>query len=351
MTITVTEAAYLRNAEGRLDTDQEVIVADLQRAAGRPAQSGQLITGQARCWSVARRDAGVGAITILSCDNLPENGVVTWTVVTELAALVDESLPEWIHDNVDFATSMVDRITPVTTDEDRRLVQEHNGYVDAFPVPTEPFSEWVVSGRFPAGRPRWEDSGVQLVDDVAPFEHRKLWLLNASHSLLAYAGSIRRHETIDQAIADPACREWVNLAWDEASRNLPLPPAEVTGYREALLTRFSNPRMGDQLARIAADGSTKLVVRTLPTIRAERAAGRIPVGCATTVAAWVLHLRGLGAPVKDPGAAAAQQAANSGDLPTAVPAVLDTLDPGRGADEDFVRAVVGQAEAITTSSE
>jgi fructuronate reductase len=229
-------------------------------------------------------------------------------------------------------------------------VQEHNGYVDAYPVPTEPFSEWVVSGRFPAGRPRWEDSGVQLVDDVVPFEQRKLWLLNASHSMLAYAGSIRGHETIDQAIADPACRAWVNLAWDEASRNLPLPPAEIDGYRAALLTRFSNPRMGDQLARIAADGSTKLVVRTLPTIRAERAAGRIPIGCATTVAAWVLHLRGLGAPVKDPGAAPAQQAANSGDLPAAVPAVLDTLDPGRGSDEDFVRAVITQAEAITTSS-
>ena len=107
--------------------------------------------------------------------------------------------------------------------------------------------------------------------------------------------------------------------------------------------------MGDQLARIAADGSTKLVVRTLPTIRAERAAGRIPIGCATTVAAWVLHLRGLGAPIKDPGAVAAQQAANSGDLPTAGPAVLDTLDPGRGADEDFVRAVIEQAAAITDS--
>jgi fructuronate reductase len=225
VTITVTEAAYLRNADGRLDTDQEVIVADLHALRGGPRSPVSSLPARLVAGLLARRDAGVGAITILSCDNLPENGAVTWTVVTELAALVDESLPEWIHDNVDFATSMVDRITPVTTDEDRRLVQQHNGYVDASPVPTEPFSEWVVSGRFPAGRPRWEDSGVQLVDDVAPFEQRKLWLLNASHSLLAYAGSVRGHETIDQAIADPACREWVNLAWDEASRNLPFLPA------------------------------------------------------------------------------------------------------------------------------
>jgi fructuronate reductase len=188
------------------------------------------------------------------------------------------------------------------------------------------------------------------VDDVTPFEERKLWLLNASHSLLAYAGSIRGHETIDEAIADPECKAWVNQLWDEAGRHVRRPQDEVADYRAALLDRFSNPRMRDQLARIAADGSTKLVVRTVPTLRAERAAGRIPRGCATTFAAWVLHLRGLGAPIKDPGATTAQQAANSGDLPSAVPAVLDTLDPGRGADEDFVQTVVKQAEAITTPS-
>jgi fructuronate reductase len=186
-----------------------------------------------------------------------------------------------------------------------------------------------------------------LVDDVEPFEQRKLWLLNGSHSMLAYVGSVRGHETIDEAIADPACREWVELFWDEASRHLPFPPGVIADYRAALLTRFSNPHMRDQLARIAADGSTKLVVRTIPTVRAERAAGRIPIGCATTLAAWVLHLRGAGAPVKDPGAKSAQQAANSGELPTAVPAVLDTLEPGLGHDEDFVRAVLAQAEAIT----
>jgi fructuronate reductase len=243
---------------------------------------------------------------------------------------------------------MVDRITPGTTDEDRRIVQEHNGYVDASPVPTEPFSDWVVSGRFPAGRPRWEDAGALLVDDLAPFEQRKLWLLNGSHSMLAYAGSVRGHETIDQAIADPACREWVNLFWDDASRHLPFSAAEVADYRAALLERFSNPQMRDQLARIAADGSAKLVVRTIPTVRAERAAGRIPVGCATTLAAWVLHLRGKGAPIKDAGAISAKQAANSGELPAAVPAVLETLEPGLGKDDDFARAVLEQAEAITT---
>ena len=205
----------------------------------------------------------------------------------------------------------------------------------------------MISGAFPAGRPRWEEAGATLVDEVEPFEQRKLWLLNGSHSMLAYAGSIRGHSTIDEAIADPSCRSWVEMFWDEASRHLALPAADIAEYREALLTRFANPRVRRSAgSHIAADGSTKLVVRTLPTIRAERSAGRLPMGCATTVAAWVLHLRGLGAPIKDPGAAAAEQAANSGELREAVPAVLDLLEPGLGSDRDFVDAVIGQAGAI-----
>jgi fructuronate reductase len=348
VTITVTEAAYLRGADGHLDAGLDVIVSDLaalRSSARNPVASlpARLVAGL-----VARRTAGAAALTILSCDNLPENGAVTRTVVKDFAALVDQSLPDWIDSHVDFATSMVDRITPGTTDDDRALVQQACGYVDAYPVPTEPFSEWVVSGRFPAGRPRWEEAGVTLVADVEPFEQRKLWLLNGSHSMLAYAGSIRGYSTIDEAIADPGCRSWVEMFWDEASRHLSLPAADIAAYRAALLTRFSNPRAGDQLARIAADGSTKLAVRTVPTIRAERAAGRVPSGCATTIAAWVLHLRGLGAPIKDPGAGPSQKAANSGDLPQAVPAVLDILEPGLGSDKEFVDAVLRQADAITS---
>ena len=120
----------------------------------------------------------------------------------------------------------------------------------------------------------------------------------------------------------------------------------MADYREALLARFANPRMRDQLARIAADGSVKLPVRILPTVRAERAAGRVPVGGATTLAAWVLHLRGLGAPVKDPGAGPAQEAAGSGELAVAVPAVLDVLEPGLGSDTALVDAVLAQAQAL-----
>ena len=346
VTITVTEAGYLRGADGHLDAGRDVIVSDLEALRSDPRNPVASLPARLVAGLLARRASGAAALTILSCDNLPENGAVTRTVVQDLAALVDETLAGWIDSHVDFATSMVDRITPVTTDEDRALVQQACGYVDAYPVATEPFSEWVISGGFPAGRPRWEEAGATIVAEVGSFEQRKLWLLNGSHSMLAYAGSIRGYSTIDEAIADPSCRSWVEMFWDEASRHLTLPAADIAEYREALLARFSNPRAGDQLARIAADGSTKLLVRTLPTIRAERAAGRVPIGCATTIAAWVLHLRGLGAPVKDPGAAAAEKAANSGELREAVPAVLDVLEPGLGGDRDFVDAVIRQAGAI-----
>jgi fructuronate reductase len=348
ITITVTEAAYLRGADGHLDAGLDVVLSDLEALRSDPRNPVASLPARLVAGLAARRTSGAAALTILSCDNLPENGAVTKTVVQDFSALLDETLAAWIDSHVDFATSMVDRITPGTTEEDRALVQQACGYVDAYPVATEPFSEWVVSGGFPAGRPGWEEAGAAIVADVEPFEQRKLWLLNGSHSMLAYAGSIRGHSTIDEAIADPECKSWVEMFWDEASRHLTLPAADIAAYRAALLTRFSNPRAGDQLARIAADGSTKLLVRTVPTIRAERAAGRVPIGCATTVAAWVLHLRGLGAPIKDAGAVAAREAANSGELPEAVPAVLNILEPRLGADKDLVDAVLRQADAITS---
>ncbi|SDS46156.1 fructuronate reductase [Friedmanniella luteola] len=346
VTITVTEPGYLTGPDGRLDAGREAVVADTAALRADPRALVTSLPARLVAGLLARRAAAAGPVTLLSCDNLPENGEVTRAVVTDLAALVDPALVGWLDAHVDFATSMVDRITPATTDEDRVLVRQHQGYVDAEPVPTEPFSEWVVAGRFPAGRPRWEDAGVRVVDDVRPFEQRKLWLLNGSHSLLAYAGSIRGHATIDEAVADPACRAEVEAFWDEAGRHLELGGDAVTGYRTALLERFANPRVRHRLAQIAGDGSTKLRVRTLPPLRAERAAGRLPAGCASTLAAWVLHLRGHGAPVNDPGADAARAAASAGELAAAVPAVLDSLEPGLGADTALVALVLERATLL-----
>lgn len=350
VTITVTEAGYLHGSDGRLNLTEDIKedLAGLRRDPAAPVRTlpAKLVAGL-----LARRDAGAGPLTILSCDNLPHNGRVTRSVVTDFAAEVDRSLADWVEANIDFASSMVDRITPASTDEDRETVAAAQGYVDAAPVPTEPFSEWIVSGTFPAGRPAWEAAGAQVVADVAPYEQRKLWLLNGSHSLLAYAGSVRGHAFIDQAIADPDCRHWVELFWDEAERHLLLTGSEVSEYREALLTRYANPRIRHRLAQIAADGSTKLGVRILPALRAERASGHLPLGCVTALAAWVLHLRGHGAPVQDVDGDRFVAAAQADDAVDAVSAVLALLDPTLAADPELVDAIEAQAATLAPGAD
>jgi fructuronate reductase len=256
-------------------------------------------------------------------------------VVGELAAAADPGLAAWIARHVSFVTTMVDRITPQTTDDDRAQVQAWAGVDDPVPVVTEPYVEWVLCGEFPQGRPRWEDVGARFVDDVVPWEHRKLWLLNGSHSLMAYAGTLRGHETVQEAVSDPVVRGWVEQWWDDAARHLPLPHEEITAYRAALLERYANPRIRHLLRQIAADGSQKVPIRILPTVRADLAEGRVPAGAARVLAAWMCHLRGLGAPVADV-AAEEFTALATGDLDDAAGRVLARLD----VDDERLRAAV-----------
>jgi len=173
--------------------------------------------------------------------------------------------------------------------------------------------------------------------------------LNGGHSLLAYAGSARGHRTIAEAVADPVCREWMIQWWTEASGHLTLPPQEVSEYRDALLTRFANPRIRHLLAQIAADGSQKLPVRILPTVRKERAEGRLPVGALRALAAWINHLRGAGAPVKDAAADTVVPLA-SGTITDAVPRVLRYLDPDLAADKPLVDKVIDLCGRLADTS-
>jgi fructuronate reductase len=345
ITTTVTEAGYMRGADGHLATDNENVAADIAALKADPTTTTRTTPAKVVAGFLARRAAGAGAITVLPCDNLPDNGPAFRTVVQDLAAAVDPSLQAWLDDNVSWATSMVDRITPATTDAERQAVADAEGYEDASPVPTEPFSEWVVAGDFPAGRPAWDAAGATLVDDVHPFEQRKLWMLNGSHSLMAYAATILGHETVADAIADPTVRGWVEEWWDVAGPHLSISPADVTAYREALVDRFSNPRVRHLLAQIASDGSQKIPVRILPALRLEREAGKLPDGAVRPLAAWVLHLQGHGAPVKD-----ARQddvvAAAQGSVAEATSALLRLLAPDMLPDDELVAAVAAKAEEI-----
>jgi fructuronate reductase len=292
VTLTVTEAGY----------DPESGVGDRLRAGLR-----------------ARADAGAGPIAIVSCDNLPANGEVSRRIVrgNEQA----DELDAWIDENVGFVSTMVDRITPATTDDDRAIAQSLVGWTDAVPVVTEPFSEWVLSGAFPAGRPAWEAGGARFVDDVEPYEQRKLWLLNAGHSLLAYHGLRRGLETVAEAVADPFCAAELERLWSEARVVVPLPDGEIDEALESLRTRFANPRIRHRLAQIAEGGALKLPVRVLEVVRRRRAAGLGPgAALAGVVAAYALF---------------AQPGAN----PTRAASIIEKLAPDL-ADDPELRSLV-----------
>ena len=288
ITLTITEAAYRLRADGSLDTAAADVAADLALLAsgsGHPTTPlGRLVLALA-----ARRAAGAGPLAVVCCDNLSNNGTVAHNAVVGMAGAWDAGLAAWIEANTSFVSTSVDRITPRTTGADVEAVQAACGYRDSSPVVAEPFSNWVLSGDFPAGRPRWEDAGAVFVADIEPYENRKLWLLNGAHSLLAYAGQLRGHTTVAEALADPLCRDAVERFWDEAEANLPAGELGIPAYRAALLDRFSNARIAHHLAQIAMDGSTKLRMRAVPVLRAERAAGRTGAAAALMIAAWMDH--------------------------------------------------------------
>ncbi|MGX5717526.1 mannitol dehydrogenase family protein [Arthrobacter sp. MAHUQ-56] len=267
VTLTITEAAYQAD-----DPDSPLA---------------RLVGGLA-----ARRASSAGPLAVVSCDNVASNGDVTRDAVLRIAEAWDTTtkngpLAPWIRDNVSFVNTSVDRITPRTTDADIAEVQSRCGYQDRAVVVAEPFANWILSGDFPAGRPAWEAAGAQFVDGIEPFENRKLWLLNGAHSLLAYAGSLRGHSTVSDALADPLCRNAVEAFWDEAQRHLTASELDIPSYRASLLNRFSNPRITHYLEQISADGTTKLRMRAVPVLAAERRAGRSGLAAAVMLAAWV----------------------------------------------------------------
>ncbi|WP_109471613.1 mannitol dehydrogenase family protein [Ornithinimicrobium cavernae] len=296
VTSTVTEAGYRRLPGGGLDLSDPDVTADIAALRQDPASDAVSTTpGRLVAGLFARRAADAGPVALVPCDNVPDNGGMVAQVVRDLATEVDPTLLDWIEENVTVVTTMVDRITPRATAEDREAVGELLHVEDAQVVVTEPFSEWVLAGEFPRGRPEWP--GAQFVDDVSKHEQRKLWLLNGSHSLMAYGASILGHETVSSAISDDTVRGWVEEWWDVAARHLEV--ADVEDYRAALVERFSNPRIRHLLAQIAADGSQKVPIRFGPALAAEVAAGHAPPGATRPVAAWIAHLHGHGAPVTD----------------------------------------------------
>lgn len=217
----------------------------------------------------ARRAAGAGPIAIVSCDNLSGNGSVLRAAVLAHAG----EHASWIRENASFVDTVVDRITPATTAQDVSDLRETHGIDDPSAVIAEPFSEWLLSGHFPSGRPAWEVAGARVVDDLRPYEERKLWLLNAAHSLLASAGRIAGFDTVAEAFADPDLRALTEAFWAEQRMVVDLPAPEIDGWLVALRERFDNPRISYRLDQIRRDSRVKIPQRIVAAARRRREAG------------------------------------------------------------------------------
>jgi len=286
--LTITEKGYCRAADGSLD----------------PELAGDLSVYHYLAEGLRRRcDAGLGGLTLLSCDNLAENGRQLARLIGEYLDLNDPALLAWFKAECTCPATMVDRIVPATTPADRMAVAETlDGLVDYAAVMTEPFSQWVIEDRFAGPRPCWENVGAQLVADVAPYETAKLRMLNGAHSALAYIGLAHGHSFVHEAIADPAIRLLIErLMRDEAMPSLKAAPGQDLGrYADDLIARFANPALQHRLIQIAMDGSQKIPQRWLETLAAGRGMGRQCPVLLKGLSAWISHTSGANGPVDDP---------------------------------------------------
>lgn len=289
VTLTVTEKGYRHDPV----TSRLVRDADVQAdAAGRPPVTvvGRLVRGMQ-----ARHRGNGGPLTVVCCDNLTSNGATLRGLVDDFCSLLPGSeqraLQSWIDESVTFPSTVVDRIVPATTPADRSEVAAYLDLDDEGAVVTEPFSQWVLEDNFAGGRPAWESAGAIFTTDVSPYQALKLRVLNGSHSALAYLGLLAGYEHIADFINVDGVPAFVNALMAEATATVSAPTTvNVDDYEQQLLRRFANPGLRHRLAQIASDGSQKLPLRLLATVRAARAAGREPTATVLGIAAWMRYV-------------------------------------------------------------
>ena len=301
ITLTITEKGYCL-ADGGLNQTDAAIRADLDDPAKPRSAIGVLVEGLAR-----RKARGHGALTILSCDNLMENGHLTRAAVTQFARLREPELADWIEANVAFPSSMVDRIVPAMTEAAHDRLASHLGRRDPNGVVCEPFLQWAIENDFAGARPPLELGGAQWVKEIQPWEAMKLRMLNGSHSFLALLGGIAGHATIDACMGDPVfARAVERLMLEEAAPTLPpLPGADIPGYSRQLLARFSNSELKHRTAQIASDTSQKLPQRFVAPISWHLDRGGAWPLSALVLAGWMRWIDGVGEngndlPISDP---------------------------------------------------
>ncbi|MGK7286214.1 mannitol dehydrogenase family protein [Buttiauxella agrestis] len=325
VSLTVTEKGYCHTpATGTILLDYPFIAHDIANPQQPKSAPGVIVEALAR-----RKAAGLPAFSVMSCDNMPENGHVTRNVITAYAQAINPELAEWIKANVTFPSTMVDRIVPAVTAETLEQVAQATGVADPAAVACEPFRQWVIEDNFVAGRPEWEKAGAELVKDVLPYEEMKLRMLNGSHSFLAYLGYLAGYQHISECMQDENYRRTAHaLMLQEQAPTLKVQGVDLAKYADSLIARYTNPALRHRTWQIAMDGSQKLPQRWLDSIRWHLANGSEFNLLALGVAGWMRYVggvdeQGAAIEVSDPLLPAIQQAvAASKEGETRVKALL-----------------------------
>jgi mannitol 2-dehydrogenase len=291
VSLTITEGGYnLSDVTGEFDVANPDVLADLEPGAVPRTTFGLITEALRRRWK-----RGLAPFTVMSCDNLQDNGYLSKRVFTAFAGLRDPDLGDWVEREARFPNSMVDRITPVTTDADRGEIRERFGIEDLWPVVCEPYTQWVLQDAFTAGRPPYERVGVQVVEQVEPYELMKLRLLNGSHQAMAYFGYLCGYRLVHEAAQDPLFQAFMLGYMDcEATPTLaPVPGVDLEGYKHTLIERFSNPQVRDTIARLCAESSDRIPKWLLPVVRAQLVTGGEIRRSAAVVASWARYAEGF----------------------------------------------------------
>ena len=290
VSLTVTEGGYcIDPATGSFNPEHPDIRYDAAHPDSPKGVFGALVSGLKR-----RRDRGAAAFTVMSCDNIPHNGRVALDAVAGLAELTDPALAAFIREKVAFPSSMVDRITPATTDRERSMLEERFGIRDNWPVFCEPFRQWVLEDNFPTGRPTLEDVGVTFTSEVAAFELMKLRILNGGHAAIAYPAALMGIHFVHDAMADPLVRGFLDkLEAEEIIPHVPpVPGVDLKAYYRTIAQRFANPDVGYTIPRLAQDGSNRQPKFILPSTRDRLKAGGDVTGLALESALWCRYCAG-----------------------------------------------------------
>jgi len=344
VSLTITEKGYCHSpATGQLMLDHPFIVADLQNPHQPKSAVGVVVEALAR-----RRAAGLPAFSVMSCDNMPENGHVMRNVTCAYARAVDSELADWIEANVTFPSTMVDRIVPAVTAETLEKIEQLTGVRDPAGVACEPFRQWVIEDNFVAGRPQWEKAGAELVSDVIPFEEMKLRMLNGSHSFLAYLGYLAGYQHINDCMEDEHYRVAAHaLMIKEQAPTLKVKGVDLAHYADLLIARYSNPALRHRTWQIAMDGSQKLPQRMLEGIRVHLERGSAWPLLALGVAGWIRYVsgtdeRGNAIDVRDPLSdkiRTAVEASSDADRVNALVALSEVFGDALAQNAVFVEAV------------